>query len=369
MARPARNGDHAPSGRTPHTGMWIDELSYPEIVLSCKVSIARNIAGHAFPAMLGEEDRRTLRDDVFNRIRERGLSGWTTIGVGEPDSAEALRGLVAQGVCPPSFVSVAGGGVAVRKRTSAREGSAVLSILVNDEDHLRFRGQAPGCDLAGLYGLVSRCEEDFDGTVAEYAFDPTFGYLTADPAHLGTGLHVGVTLHLAALRVAGDLEKVFHALDRLGVVVRSVADIDGQDMGGTLFEVFNAQTLGEDEEGIIDRADVIYQDLATQEDWARRRLLESGSPALQDFFGRALGVAQHARLLSEAEADELHHTLRMGLEMGVYKARRHAGEHLGHELSALRDAVAETKDGQGWEDVALRRADTVRDAYASVGYR
>ena len=346
------------------SGDWQDELQCPGIVLSCVASISRNIAGKAFPDILDAEARRTLRDDLFARIREHRPREWDMVSF---DDEDARDDAVAEGLCTPAFAAVEGGGIAVCRRPSPKRSApaASVTLLVNEDDHLRFRAKTFGCDVRRMYDLASGCESAFDGTVVEYAFDPSFGYLTADPAHLGTGLHVGMTLHLAGLRLVGDLDKVFRATERLGLVARNAVD-DPAFPTPTIFEFFNAQTLGEDEQGILERTDAILHDLAVQEDWARQRLLDAGSDVLSDFMGRVYGIAMHARCLSEAEANELNRAFVMGVEMGLLDVRRRANPVV---LPWIHPVDAGHPGAHSADDLARGRADLIRELYESVRLR
>ena len=347
---------------------WQDELGCPGIVVSCQASLSRNLRGHPFPEMLDADGRRKLRDDLFARIRDSKLRGWVTANLDELD-ADTKASIVAEGLCSPELANVEGGGLAQCHPDPATPVHEDVTLFVNEDDHLRFRCELYGCDLADAYERVSAAESSLDGTAADYAFDPTFGYLTADPGHLGTGLHVGMALHLAGLRAAGDLDKVFRAMERLGMTIREVSGEGSVPNQGTIFEFFNAQTLGEDEQGIVERTDVILHDLAVQEDWARQRLMESGagSGPIEDFLGRAYGVAMHAKRLSEAEANELNRAFIMGTELGVFDLRRGASPFVEPRVTIHLPLV---EDGQNRADeVARLRADAMRELYSDVRMR
>lgn len=341
----------------PHT--WQDELRCPGIVISCQASISRNIAGHAFPDTLTLEQRRSLRDDFFARLGERRPGTWHCI---RAENRDAWHDYASQGLCPPGLAGLDGAGLAIRSATPGE----TVTLLVNENDHLRFRAEAYGCDLRKLYDMVSACESDLDGAVADYAFDPTFGYLTADPAHLGTGLHLGVRLHLAGLHLVGDLEKAFHALERLGMVVREADRDEDSPTHASVYDVFNAQTLGEDEQGILERTNEILRDLAVQEDWARQRLLESDIDTLADFLGRSYGIAMNARRLTAMEANELNRALYLGFDTGLFDLRRGAALTM---LPWIHDFDVMLPEIRTDADLARARAAMIRSLYASVRLR
>ena len=316
MAATARKPPANATGDT-----WRDDLVCPGIVVSCGVRIARNIANTPFPETLGPDGRRALRDRLFHSILRNAAEGrldngrparWELVDLDSEDEA-ARR--IREERCETSAEMSAdptGRGIAIPEAKGGPD--THLLVRVNDGDHLRFCGIQDGCDLAGLYAAVSGIESAFDGVVADYAFDATYGYLTPAPEDVGTGLRVGVVLHLAGLRETGDLEKVFRALDRLGL---EVAGVGGQSPAeGTLFLISSLQTLGEDEGRILERTDSILQDVAVQEDRARMRLVETESLRLADFVSRARGIALNASLLSIPEARELLHAATLAVELG-----------------------------------------------------
>lgn len=297
------------------------------MVLSSTVQIARNIADTPFPDTLTPDGRRSVRDKLLRAMRENvtnlgdfsaGTWAWVDMEAAD-DSARQAR--VETGEASAAMAAAPEGtGILEYRPKRAPSLPATLHVRLLDGDHLRFRGTRPEGGLVDLYRRVAGMETAFDGVVANYAFDATYGYLTPDPGDMGTGLHLSADFLLAGLRLAGDIDRVFRAMDRLGLDIRPVREEMGNE-NTTLFRISNLQTLGEDEERILLRVDAIFQDVAVAEDRARLRLAESDSPVLRDYFGRIYGTALHAGLLSVAEATELFHTATMGIDLGLYQPR------------------------------------------------
>ena len=369
MAKGARK----PSSGRP--GSWRDDLACPGIVVSCNVCIARNVAGTPFPETLGADRRRELRDRLFQNIRRGAAEGrlgdlvparWEFVDFDAVD--EAARNARAElGEATPEMVAdPSGRGLALLGPGKADAEAPHMFVRFNDGDHLRFCGTREGCDLEALYAAVGGVEAAFDGVVADYAFDSTYGYLTPGPEDVGTGLRLGAELHLPGLRATGDLSKVFHALERLGLETVGYADFPD----GTLFTISNLQTLGEDETRILERTDSILQDVAIQEDRARLRLAEAGSPVLADCIGRACGIALNAAMISVAEARELLQTAVFAEEMGFGEPPRRGRSSVDMDVllhpEAVRRRLGKPLDDEG---LAVLRAREIRSLYSAIRWR
>jgi protein arginine kinase len=160
--------------------------------------------------------------------------------------------------------------------------------------------------------LDSALEEQLD-----YAFSPTLGYLTACPTNLGTAMRASAMMHLPALVISNQMEKVVRAVNQLGMVVRGLFG-EGSDASGSIFQISNQTTLGESEEEIIRRLGSVLNSIIEHELNARQRLLEGDAAKLFDKIGRAYGILQNSHLLSSNEAMNLLSLLRLGVDLGMF---------------------------------------------------
>ena len=160
--------------------------------------------------------------------------------------------------------------------------------------------------------LDSALEESLD-----YAFSPTLGYLTACPTNLGTAMRASAMMHLPALVISNQMEKVVRAVNQLGMVVRGLFG-EGSDASGSIFQISNQTTLGESEEQIIKRLHSVLQSIVEHELNAREKLLEADAAKLFDKIGRAYGILQNSHALSSSEAMNLLSLLRLGIDLGVF---------------------------------------------------
>jgi protein arginine kinase len=194
-----------------------------------------------------------------------------------------------------------------------------VAIMVNEEDHLRIQVLRSGLQLdeiwAEINGIDDRIEERVD-----YAFHPRYGYLTACPTNVGTGIRVSVMLHLPGLKMANEIERVFRAAKDMRLAVRGLFG-EGTEATGDFFQISNQMTLGRTEDEIIDRfRHLVIPKIIEYENRARRALLQSRLAALDDRVWRSYGILKHARAISSEETMLHLSHLRMGIHMGRIKS-------------------------------------------------
>lgn len=316
-------------GRSPEK--WTQNLIFPGIVLNAFATVVRNVAGATFSAKSTPEGRSMLRDELFRSISESNETIWklTNLDLCKEDEVRRLEELL---LIPQSLAERGGGaglmqymppaseekgGRSTKRKTKPLQEDAAGSVWVNGDEHLCFRSVSPSGDMNAVFNRVYEMEEALDGTEVEYAFDPTFGYLTSDPADLGTGLHVGMTLQLTGLYLSGDLPKVLHALERLGMDVRGIFDDNREEAPGALYRISNGETLGESETEILIRTSDILQSVAVQEEWARIRMMESRLDEVLNYVIRSLALGRCLRLVAADEAVNLFYAAKFGLEVSL----------------------------------------------------
>ena len=293
----------APSELTDNTG------SKTAIVLMTRVRLARNLAGQPFPGWA----RAAQRTQILETCREaassipslkRGLS----IAVSELGELEKQILVERHLISRELSGSTQGSGVIISKDQS-------FSVMVNEEDHLRIQVLRSGFQIKKAWAAVDELDTALEDHL-DFAFSPALGYLTACPTNLGTALRASAMMHLPALVIAGQMEKVVRAVNQLGMVVRGLFG-EGSDASGSIFQISNQTTLGETEEEIIKRLTTVLQSIVEHELNARAKLLESGSGKLFDKIGRAYGILQNSHLLSSSEAMNLLSLIRLGVDLGV----------------------------------------------------
>jgi protein arginine kinase len=293
-----------PSELTDATG------SKTAIVLMTRVRLARNLAGSSFPGWAKpaqrEEVLATCRDAVAAMApMKRSLA----ISIDELSDLEKQI-LVERHLISRELSGAKAGAGAVISRDQA------FSVMINEEDHLRIQVLRSGFQLKKAWTAINDLDSALEDRL-DYAFSPTLGYLTACPTNLGTGMRASAMMHLPALVIASQMEKVVRAVNQLGMVVRGLFG-EGSDASGSIFQISNQTTLGESEEGIIKRLGSVLNSIIEHELNARQKLLEADPEKIFDKIGRAFGILQNGHVLSSSEAMNLLSLIRLGTDLGVF---------------------------------------------------
>ncbi len=280
------------------------------IVLMTRVRLARNLAGRSFPGWAGQ----TERAEVLVSCREalgKIVPMKRSLNVPLDEIGRLERQILVERhlISRELSGSKSGAGVVINR-------DQTLSVMINEEDHLRIQVLRAGFQLRKAWNAVN----DFDTSLEDsldYAFSPTLGYLTACPTNLGTALRASAMMHLPALVIANQMEKVVRAVNQLGMVVRGLFG-EGSDASGSIFQISNQTTLGESEADIIKRLQSVLESIVEHELNARGKLLESDGPKLFDKIGRAYGILLNSHLLNSNEAMNLLSLLRLGIDLGLF---------------------------------------------------
>jgi len=283
-----------------------------DIVISSRIRLARNVSGYPFLSKASRQDRSTLE----KRIREVILSG--AIGpqsfyVDLEAAPEVDRLLLVERhlISKQHAASEGARGVAVGENET-------VAIMINEEDHLRIQVLRSGLQLEEAWEQVNQIDDKLESKL-DFAFHPRFGYLTACPTNVGTGIRVSVMLHLPALKLTGEIEKVFRAAKEMRLAVRGLYG-EGTEATGDFYQISNQTTLGKSEDEIIsDFKHLVIPKIIDYEHHARRMLLNDRTVALDDKIFRAVGLLKFARLLASEDVLFALSHLRLGINLGRIK--------------------------------------------------
>src|SRR3954471_11480556 len=301
------------SDLTNHAGEWLRGSGpMSEIVISSRIRLARNVAGYPFLARCSRGDRGTLETRVKDTVLAAQISPKTLYVDLEKATEMDRQLLVERHLISKQHAAAEGArGVAVSE-------DETVSIMVNEEDHLRIQVLRSGLQLEEAWERINKLDDSLESKL-DFAFHPRFGYLTACPTNVGTGIRVSVMLHLPALKLTGEIEKVFRAAKDLRLAVRGLYG-EGTEATGDFYQISNQTTLGKSEEDIIsDFRHVVIPKIIDYEHHARKTLLNDRTVALDDKVCRALGVLRTARLMASEETLFLLSHLRMGVNLGRVK--------------------------------------------------
>ncbi len=280
------------------------------VVLMTRIRLARNLAGHRFPGRADESER----NEIFDRCRESltqtpGLKRSVSVRIEDLDEQQQQL-LVERHLISRELMGGSAGAGAVINRDQS------VSVMVNEEDHLRIQVLRTGFNLKKAWTVIDSLDSALEQSL-DYAFSTKLGYLTACPTNLGTGMRASAMMHLPALVIAGQMEKVVRAVNQLGMVVRGLFG-EGSDASGSIFQISNQTTLGETEAVIVKRLQNVLKSIVEHELNARDRLLENEPTKLPDKIGRAFGVLQNAHMISSSEAMNLLSLVRLGVDLGYF---------------------------------------------------
>ncbi len=281
-----------------------------DVVISTRIRFARNLRDYPFPCRMNTEQKCR----VANTVKEAALGGHSAISdrfryiqMSELTQEEAVS-LVERHLVSPEFIS-------------DREGRGLLllddesvSIMINEEDHIRIQVIRQNMDLEGAYDLADKIDTLFDEQL-NFAFNDKLGYLTQCPTNIGTGMRASLMLHLPALRESGAMSKISSSLAKLGLVIRGMYG-EGSDPKGSVYQISNQVTLGISEKEAINNLRDIALQLIAQER-AAREVLASDEEVLDNIY-RSFGILRYAKLLSNDECMKLLSYLRFGIEIGIF---------------------------------------------------
>ncbi|MDD4657424.1 MAG: protein arginine kinase [Eubacteriales bacterium] len=280
------------------------------VAISSRVRLARNLPeypfpGQASPSQLEEVEQKIRRWWNTGGLEPLGATDYISI----KDIPENERlALADKHLISPKLAGQGYGGVLLNKDES-------VSVMVNEEDHLRIQSLLPGSQLKEAWDLASQVDDLFDAGFG-YAWSPHTGYLTCCPTNVGTGMRASIMLHLPGLAFSGQLAMVLGTISKVGIMVRGMFG-EGSEAQGNIYQISNQITLGQREEDIIEALNRVTGQVIDQESDARKRLAETDNLALRDKVWRAYGILANARVIASSEAMEYISLLRLGLDLNI----------------------------------------------------
>ncbi len=301
---------------------------YESVAVSSRIRLARNLRGYPFPGRLVRDAHAVEQaSEIIRNI------------AGELTSMEEFTLYEMDSVSPETAGYLTEHHLISRDLMRMRTVSAALiskdesiSVMINEEDHVREQYFMRGFDLRRAYERISGIDEIISDSVP-FAYDPVLGYLTACPTNLGTGLRASVMLFLPAVARRGLLRRIMPTLNRLGLTVRGVYG-EGSDAQGDLFQVSNEVTLGVTEEEILFGVEQAVGVLVKAELLERSRMMAEEGLALKDRIFRSLGVLSSCVLLDDKEFARRISDLKLGVALGFF-GEEEEGEDRMRELEEL----------------------------------
>jgi len=282
-----------------------------DIVVSSRIRLARNLAGYKFLSRCSNKDKTEILEKLRDVMMSLNLGDKVFYISVDKEPILNKHFLVERHLISRHLAFGKGPrGVVIAERE-------FFTAMINEEDHLRIQVFKAGCQLSPCAEQINRIDDMIEEKL-RFAFSPRYGYLTACPTNLGTGIRVSVMLHLPALKMTGQIEKFFNAAKDMSLAVRGLFG-EGTEAASDLYQLSNQVTLGVSESAIISQFEnAIIPEIIEYENAARSQLLSNQAELLDDKISRAIALLQNAHLISSQEALFLLSHLRLGINMHKY---------------------------------------------------
>src|SRR5437868_7848451 len=283
---------------------------HDRIVMSSRVRLARNIKDAAFPGWAKKPERirvlELIRPVIEGLPEMKGAFSETMDSLSSLDKTILVeRHLISREHAAKS----AGSGLVLNR-------DETLCFMINEEDHLRMQALRPGLQLRQAWAAIDSADTQLEKRL-EYAFNGDWGYLTACPTNIGTGIRVSAMLHLPGLVLVEQINPIITSVNKLGLAVRGLYG-EGTEALGNVFQVSNQMTLGESETGIVERLEKVLGQIIEHEENARATLLEKKAKMVFNHIGRAYGILANAHTITSKETMNLLSLMRLGVDLGVF---------------------------------------------------
>ena len=274
-----------------------------DVVISTRVRLSRNIKGIPFINRASKEELK----EVYEKMKEITPSLGYNLKFLSLDDMDSItkQSLVEKHLISPDFAKTKMPYTAIIINDEEN-----ICIMVNEEDHIKLQVFTSGLDIDNLLNLAIEIDEKIENLV-QYSYHEKYGFLTACPTNVGTGLKISTLVHIPALQMTGNLNKMLNIINNLGMNVRGLYG-EGSKAEGDVYQVSNNQTLGITEKEIAKNLNLLAQKIIDQE-------LSKNSLKLEDDVYRSYGILVNARRLSEEETIDLLSKVKLGTDLGIIK--------------------------------------------------
>lgn len=274
-----------------------------DVVLSTRIRFARNIKGYRFPYNMIDKQKK----EVLNYIKDRVKDKYSVLELNNIDEV-TKKSLFETHVISKELLNGNNSALIMDEEKN-------ITTMINEEDHLRIQAFADGFDIDKAYENITSFDNYLESKL-EYAYNENYGYITACPTCIGTGMRVSVMLHLPALEKIGALNKIFNEITNLGISVRGMYG-ENTNGEGAIYQISNQKTLGISEEDIVEQVKQVTKYIVKQERKAREILKDKIE--VKDDIYRSYGILKNAYIMSKKEAMRLLSNIRMGINMNEIK--------------------------------------------------
>lgn len=275
--------------------------NYDDVVLTTRIRLARNVKGYNFTNNMIDKQKQELLDYIKDRLG----NSYNVLELNNMDDV-TKKSLVETHIISKELLLNNNTAIIVDEKNK-------ITTMLNEEDHFRIQALEKAFNIDKAYENIKKVDEDFSSKI-EYAYNDDYGYITACPTCLGTGMRVSVMLHLPALEKIGALEKIFNEISGLGIAIRGIYG-ENTTGEGSIFQISNQKTLGIEEEQIIEQVKQVTKYIVKQERKAREII--KTKLEVKDEIMRSLGVAKYSILMTKKEAMQILSNIRLGINMDI----------------------------------------------------
>ena len=281
---------------------WMQQDAATPVVMSSRIRLARNLNNHVHPLVFTSD---VEGQKVINEVQDA-LPDLKVINLQMIEQTDKLK-LVAKHLISKELIEQPASAVLLNEDES-------LSIMVNEEDHIRIQTMSSDMDLERLYQSASEIDNRLDRAL-DISFDEQLGYLTTCPTNIGTGMRASVMLHLPGLSIMKRMNRIAQTINRFGFTIRGIFG-EGSQVYGHIYQVSNQLTLGRTEEQIIETLTEIVQQIIAEEMQIRKQLDYHSLIEMQDRIYRSLGLLRYSRMISMEEASTRLSEVKLGIDLG-----------------------------------------------------
>lgn len=284
-----------------------------DIILSSRIRLARNIKQYKFPTLFTNDEAQSVINMIKERLTDSSLTKLGKLELLLMDELQPLqkRVLMEKHLISPHLAENSSHGACVLSENEE------LSIMINEEDHIRIQCLFPGFQLSEALNMANEVDDWLEEKV-DFAYDEQVGFLTSCPTNVGTGLRASVMVHLPGLVLTQQMNKIIPAINQLGLVVRGIYG-EGSEALGNIFQVSNQITLGKSEKDIVEDLKSVVSQLISQERSAREALAKTSNIQLEDRVFRSYGILSNCRIIESKEAARCLSDVRLGIDMKYLK--------------------------------------------------
>ncbi len=317
-----------------------------DVVLNTRISLLRNLEEYPFVSRLTKSEREKLNGVIKDIVLSNNVYGLSYIEMGSLGPYQAVS-LAERGLITPEFASNSEGRALLLSEDES------VGVMLCEEDHIHIRTVSSGLDFDTTYARASDIDSLIDSN-EQYAFDSRIGYLTQNPANLGTGMRASVTLHLPALSITGSMPRLASTVSKLGLMLRNCYT-NGITPVGQIYRLSNQVTLGISEKAALDNLKSIALQLVSQERQTREHVIKDDRYI--DKIQRSYGILKTAHMMSCREFMELVSFVRLGSASGILKTDLQAIDELMIDMQPATINAAENKNFTSNERDVFRAAE------------